>query len=262
MIEAGRCRSLINKDVNRLRGMYRWAVVHELVPVAVYQALQAVAGLRRGRTEAKEVPPIGPVAREHVEAVLPHLSPQISAMVQLQLLTGARPGEVISLRPSDVTRGEDGVWVYRPREHKTEHHNRSRVILVGPRAQEVLRPWLARDPEAFCFCPAEVVAVREGRRQDPSLRGRGVGRRRAARPRPGGRYTKDSYRVAVQRACRRAGVPLWSPIQLRHAAATLVRARFDLESARVVLGHEKADTTLIYAEMDMERAREVMTAMG
>jgi hypothetical protein len=46
MIEAGRCRPVVNKDVHRIKRMFRWAVEQELIPVTVYQALQAVAGLR------------------------------------------------------------------------------------------------------------------------------------------------------------------------------------------------------------------------
>ena len=58
------------------------------------QALAAVAGLEKGRSDARERPPVRPVAEETVEATLPHLSPQVAAMVRLQLLTAARPGEV------------------------------------------------------------------------------------------------------------------------------------------------------------------------
>ena len=32
------------------------------------------------------------------------------------------------------------------------------VIVLGPRAQEVLRSWLDRDPETYCFVPAETSA--------------------------------------------------------------------------------------------------------
>ena len=67
MIEAGRCRDLINKDINRIRAMFRWGVEHELIPLAVHQTLQAVAGLRQGRSEAREKPPVGPVPDELVE---------------------------------------------------------------------------------------------------------------------------------------------------------------------------------------------------
>jgi hypothetical protein len=75
MVEAGRCWSLINKDVNGIKGMFRWAVEQELLPVTVYPALQAVAGLRKGRSEAREAEPVGPAPEEHVRATLPHLSP-------------------------------------------------------------------------------------------------------------------------------------------------------------------------------------------
>ena len=71
MIEAGRCRRLINKDVCRIRSMFRWAVENELVPLATYQALMTVAGLRAGRTEAREKPPVGPISDEAVERTLP-----------------------------------------------------------------------------------------------------------------------------------------------------------------------------------------------
>jgi hypothetical protein len=30
--------------------------------------------------------------------------------------------------------------------------------MLGPKAQEVLRPWLERDAQAYCFVPEEVSA--------------------------------------------------------------------------------------------------------
>ena len=149
MIEARRCRTLINKDVNRIKGMFRWAVEQELLPVSVHQALRAVAGLRQGRSEAKEVEPVEPVAEEDVAKTLPHLSAQVASMVRLQLLTGARPGEVVMMRPGDITPSRRDLWVYRPESHKTEHFDRGRLIVLAPRAQEIVRPWLDRSPDAY-----------------------------------------------------------------------------------------------------------------
>ena len=34
------------------------------------------------------------------------------------------------------------IWEYRPESHKTEHHGKERVIFLGPRAQEIVRPFL------------------------------------------------------------------------------------------------------------------------
>jgi integrase len=267
MIRAGRCRPVVNKDVNRIKRMFRWAVEHELVPVTVFQALQTVAGLGKGRSEAREPEPVGPVPEEHVRAVLAFVTAPVAAMIQLQRLTGARPGEVTALRPCDVARGPDGVWVYRPHEFKTEHLGLDRRILLGPRAQEVLLPWLDRAPEAYCFSPAEAVAARNARlranRKSPMTPSQAA-RKPKARPKraPGVRYNKDSYRSAIRRACRKAGVPVWHPNQLRHNAATEVRAKFGLDAAQAVLGHAKADVTQVYAERDLARARAVMSEIG
>jgi integrase len=260
MIEARRCRTLINKDVNRIRSLFRWATEEELYPGSAYQALRAVQGLAKGRSAAKELPPVSEVAYEVVLATLLHLSSQVAAMVRLQLLSAARPGEIASLRPRDLDCSDPEGWLFRPASHKTEHHGRERVIVLGPRAQEVLRPWLDRDPEAYCYCPAEVVAARPAARRAATLPT--PGHRPAARPKPGGRYTKDSYRVAIQRACRRAGVPVWTPHQLRHTRATEIRREFDIEAAQIILGHSKPDTTLVYAERNLSRARAVMARIG
>ena len=144
MITSGRSRKLINKDINRIRGMFGWAVEHELLPVDVHQALRRVKGLRRGRSEARETAPVQPVDEESIRAILAHLSPQVAAMIQLQHLSGARPQEVVTIRPEEVNTSGD-VWLYHPRHHKMEHFDRRKVIMLGPKAQEILQPWLERD---------------------------------------------------------------------------------------------------------------------
>jgi integrase len=284
MIESGRCRRLINQDVHRVRGMFRWAASEELYPGEGLASLGAVEALTRGRSDAKERPPIAPVDEAVVLATLPHLSPTLATMVRLQLLTAARPDEVCAIRPMDVDRSGDA-WVYRPESHKTQHHGRERVIVIGPRAREVLGPWLERDPSTYCFSPAEVVADREAARRTTARPKRG---RPAARPKVGGRYTKDSYRVAIARACDRAfphpalgkvrrkdltdvqraelkswrKAHRWHPHRLRHTKATEIRRTFDVEAAQVILGHSKPDTTVVYAERDLSRAHAVMKEIG
>ena len=110
MIDAGRSRKLINKDINRIRQMFGFAVENELLPVAVVQALREVKGLRRGRSAARETAPVLPVSEEHLHAILGFLAPPVSAMVQLQHLCGARPQDVLSMRPCEIaTDGE--IWV-------------------------------------------------------------------------------------------------------------------------------------------------------
>jgi hypothetical protein len=83
----GLCRNSINKQCNRIRQMFRWAVKNELVPPSVIHGLTAVDGLKVGRTVARESEPVQPVPDDVVERTLPYLSSVVSTMVQLQRLT-------------------------------------------------------------------------------------------------------------------------------------------------------------------------------
>lgn len=267
MIDSGWSRGNINRSVNRVRRIFRWGVSKQLIPAEVVHALTTVDGLRKGRGEVRETAPIMPVETNDVDAAVAHLPPIVADMVALQRLTGMRPAEVCILRPLDLDRTGD-IWSYRPESHKTEHHDRDRIVFVGPRGQEILLKYLARAAEAFCFQPqdseAKRQAARHAARVTPTNAGNKPGSNRVRRPRrkPGAEYTVDSYRRAIHRACDKAGIPRWSPNRLRHAAATEVRSRFGLEAAQIVLGHSQAAVTQIYAARDHEKGREVARAIG
>ncbi|MBV8267241.1 MAG: hypothetical protein JO252_13015 [Planctomycetaceae bacterium] len=64
------------------------------------------------------------------------------------------------------------------------------------------------------------------------------------------------------RACRKAGVPAWSPLRSRHTTATLVRTRYGLEATSNLPGHSKPDTSLIPAERDLARAHAIAAEIG
>ena len=209
MIADGLARSTINDTIGVIKRVWKWAVSHELVPPATWQALQSVPGLRKGRTAARETEPILPVEDAVVHATLPFLPQVVADMVRFQRLTGCRPGEVCEVRPQDIDRSGD-IWLYVPASHKTEHHGRQRVIYIGPKTQEVLRPYLLRAAEAFCFSPAEAAKkmreVRHAARKTPLSCGNRPGTNRKRRPKrqPGDRYMKDSYRRAITRAVAQA----------------------------------------------------------
>jgi len=283
MIDAGHSRRYINDNIDRLRRMFRWGASEELIPAAVYESLRTVESLPKGRSEARETDPVEPVDDVTVESTLVHLPPVIRDMVQLQRLTGARPTEVCILRPNDVDRSDD-VWRYVPESHKTEHHGRSRVIFIGPRAQDILRPYLLRESTAFCFQPKESerkrLDARHAARTTPLSYGNKPGSNRQRKPRrtAGDRYDRNSYRRAIHRACDKAFPPKqelegdalkewqsahrWSPNQLRHTAATDIRKRYGAEAAQVILGHAKLNTTEIYAERDLSKAMEIARQVG
>lgn len=217
MIEAGWSRGVINKQTDRIKRAFKWAVAQELIPALTLQALLAVPGLRKGRTAARETAPVMPVDDAIVDATLAHL-PQVAAdMVCFQRLTGCRPGEVCAIRPCDVNTDGD-VWEYHVEGHKMEHTGRARIVFIGPRAQEILRPYLLREPtyrgkSAYCFSPQD--SERERRREQHEQRktplhwGNRPGTNRKDKPArpPGNRYTVASYRRAIERACDLAFPP-------------------------------------------------------
>lgn len=267
MIEAGLARTTINKQVHRITRLFGWAVENELAPVDVHQALQRVASLKAGRTVAAEPEPVQPVPEGDVEATLPHLPNVLQAMVRLQLVTGARPGEICGIRPCDVTFGTDGVWTYRPPLHKTSHRGKERRIHIGPQGQDILRPYLNREAETYCFRPCDSEAERNAEkragRKSPRTPSQSARKPKADRTRPPGqRYTKDGYCKAIYRACKSAGVESWSPNQLRHSRATLLRKLYGIEAARLVLGHADAGMTQQYAERDFDAAAKIMMEIG
>jgi integrase len=272
MIEADLCRGVVNQRIGRIRRMVKWAVENELVPSSVLHALQAVRGLERGRSAARETEPVKPVPDAFVNAVLPYLRPPVAAMVKLQRLTGMRSGELCILRAIDIDM-TGKVWLYRPGSdqgpagaHKTAHRGHQRIIAIGPQAQEVLRPFLKTDLYAYVFSPRDAVASlraeqRHARRTkvQPSQVDR---RLKKPKRQPGDRYRTLTYAVAIARACRKAEVPHWHPHQLRHTKATEIRREAGLDAARAVLGHRTPVVTEIYAEVDINKAAEVMAKLG
>lgn len=154
MIAEGWARKTINKQIGRVVRMFSWAESKEMVPRGHTAALREVPGLAAGRTVARESAPVLPVADEVVQQTLPHLPDAVPDMVRLQRMTGARPEEICIVRPCDIDTSGD-VWSYVTESHKTQHHGKRRVIFIGPRAQAVLRPYLLRSCESYCFSPAD-----------------------------------------------------------------------------------------------------------
>src|SRR5262245_12508793 len=144
MINAGVSRGVINRRVGRVKRAFKWVASEELVPVAVYQALATVSGLAKSQSQAREAEGVEPVSTEHVSAVLPFLNRHVRAMLELQQLTGMRPGEVCKLKLLEVDRSAE-LWVYRPERHKTAHRGKSRLIPLGPKTRALLVGFLVGD---------------------------------------------------------------------------------------------------------------------
>ncbi len=262
-------RRICNRGTKLIVQMYKWAVAHELLPASVYEALRTIEPLKRGRTIAHEPAPVRCAPTAHVHAALVKCPRMVRLMIRLQALTGMRPAEVCNLRLCDIDRTGD-LWVYSPAEHKNAWRNRTRTIYFGPRARRLLAAVLHTWPTAsYVFSPeraeAERLAERHARRVTPLSYGNRPGTNRVdhrKRP-PGDHYDVAAYRRAITRACELAGVPNWSPNQLRHSFATRVRRDYGLEAAQILLGHSSALVTdAVYAERDEGRARAIAARIG
>ena len=293
MVSNGWSRGNINRSIDRVRRLFRWGVRKQLIPPSVIQGLEALPGLRRGQSEARETAPILPVEDGVVEATLKEFPSVVADMVRLQRLTGCRPAEVCMMRPCDIERSGE-VWQYQPESHKTEHHGRERVIFLGPNAQDVLLRYLARDTKTYCFRPCDSEEKRRAtatsKRKTPASCGNSVGTNRKHSPlqKVSEQYDTHAYRRAIHRACDKAfphpelgsvmrasfteeqrntlkqwqSEHRWSPNRLRHTAATEIRRQFGLEAAQVILGHSQANVTQVYAERDLAKGLEVARQIG
>ena len=276
-------RRYINRQLDRIRRAFRWGVEEEMIEPNIYEALRAVAGLKLGRTTAPEPPKVTAVPDSVVDATLPHLTSVVASMVKLQQLTGMRPGEVCSLTPSMIDTSSE-VWVANIVAHKTAYRGAERTVYIGPRAQEILKPYLAREADAHLFSPAEAEAERRAKlraaRVTPLSCGNSTGTNVLEKPtrQPGTRYTTHSYGRSVGYGCAKQWpIPdgasreeaaawrerwWWTPNQLRHAAATRARRDYGIEAAQVLLGHSEIAVTQVYAEKNLEAGKRIALQIG
>lgn len=268
LVDRGYTRQGCNKCVNLVRTALRWCVSRELFPVAQFHAIETVGPLLAGSTSAPESRPKGRVSDEVIEATLPHLPEMLRDMVRLQRLTGMRPGEVCGMTMGQIDRSER-VWWYIPSKHKTAWRGarHQRVIGLGPQCQTILSRWIRFDPDQPLFSPAEWIAQRRTEMRaarktkvQPSQESRA---KEAPRKAPGDRWTSQSYCRAIHAAARKAGLAIWSPNQLRKAAAQTVCEVVSVEAAADMLGHSDSEVTRRhYLESAKSRIRETALKIG
>jgi integrase len=279
-LSRGVSRQYINKQSKRLRAVLKWATSWRLYPAALLTEVQAVPGLKAGRTSARECQPVKPVEDDIVAKTIEHLPPVVADMVRLQRLTGCRPGEICSIKPSMVDRAGD-VWEIRLADHKTAWRGKQRIIYVGPKGQAILRPYLLRAADAYCFSPAEADWQRRQARhaaRKTKMTCGNIPKAGRSASRLGDSYNTLSYGRAIRYGCLKAWpMPksatkakrrqwiakyVWSPNQLRHTMATDVRRQFGLEHAATVLGHSELTVTQVYAEADRLKAIDITRQIG
>jgi len=152
--------------------------------------------------------------------------------MQLMAETGARVGEVLALRPSDVLLSEQKVTIQRGKGGRT------RVLYWhSEELGMLLRRWKERRPKSsFLF---------------PTVRSES-GKGKAIEPR--------SFRLQFARYVEAAGLPGWvTPHVMRHAFSTnFLNLGGNIRTLQIILGHSSLATTEKYLHIT---DRDVAVAM-
>lgn len=265
----GLARTTTNKHISRVKLAFKWASSVELIPASVHAALATVAGLRRGRSAARETEAVKPVSSALIDDTLPHLPPVVRDMVKILLLTGMRCGELCIMRACDLDMTGE-TWLFRPERHKALWRDKERVIAIGPTAQDIIRQYLTVNTSAYLFSPARqeelIQAERRAKRKTPlwpSHLKRNDTKKKPSRKRPpGDRFKVGAVNRAIGVACKKANIPHWHVHQLRHSASLAFSREMGLEAARAALGHATVNMSALYAGRDLEAAKSVAAKIG
>lgn len=261
----GLSRRYLNALVQCIRAWVKWCVAEELCGQEQLDLVKMLAPDK----DAPELPPREPANMDAVNAALKVLPWPLKDMVNLQLYTGMRPGEVCALTPGMIEKGwlVDGVevWVaHFGKEHKTAWRGHRRDLVIGPKGQGLLQSYMGREPDAAIFSPLEAKRRAARTRSKNPFGVRKDRRKKEAKFRVGSQYTTSAYDKAIKRCLRDNGLELWTPHQLRHRVGTdLYAAGGDgaEEDAQAVLGHESLDATRIYLKK-LERAARIIAKIG
>lgn len=250
-------RGGVNRKVQMLLGALRWGKTRGLLPKTVWSDCRDVEPLKKGEcgNRRERLRERRAVTLEEVEKVAAACSCRhVAAMLRVQALIGCRPGEIAAMRWADIDKTPiviDGValWTYRVAASatKTAHHGRSITYPISPRAQAILTEFQAV-PNALIFSPAQSMAER--------------GRSRKTAPAFGPQWTARAYRNAVVRACELAGVPYFTPHEIRHGAITRAAEAHGVLAAQRLANHSSAATTARYLHTDDDAAYRVAARIG
>ena len=183
-------RGFINKSICRVRHVFRWAKRNGLIKTkGLVEDLRELEPLLEGRSAAVDLAPRTAVPAKDIEAVREAVNQRTCDMMDICLLTGCRPGELVSLTTGIIDRSGD-VWTATLNRHKTQHHGKERVLAFGPKAKLILRKYLLADPDSRIF------PIR-----------------------------RDTFSKTIVYWCEKLGIPNFTGHWLRHNAASDTRTR-------------------------------------
>ena len=220
-------RPVVNRMVGRVRQVFKHAIENEMIDASVLTALQTVAPLLKGREHgAADNKKRQAVDQKYIDVVRSKVRPIVKDLIDLQLFTGARSGELLGLTPAMIIR-EKKEWRAELEDHKCAHHELSRTIVFGPKARKIIQRYLTDDPNQALF-----------------------------------KLTRAGYCRAITRACKRAKIERWTPHYLRHTYITRTREKCGIDAAQAVAGHSTSAQTAEYSAKMLLLASKTAAAVG
>ena len=207
----------VNNKYRVISSFFTWMEGEEYVHRSIMRKVSQVKVPRRRRKPftSVEVDAMRSACRDDRERTV----------VEILLSSGVRAGEMVTMRLSDID-------IERRRAVVIGKGNKEREVYFS----EVARTYLKRYLDGRSDGVDSVIVTRA--------------RYEGNQPRPLG---LSGLEVMVREIGKRAGVPNVHPHRFRHTMATdLLRRGMPIEDIKELLGHDKIETTLIYADIDHE----------
>lgn len=235
----------INDTINYIKAIWKWGLGRQVVRIENVQSLNEVKPLSIGQDNVYENHKRRRITEEEFWKVVNVVNPGIGGMLKLVWYTAMRPFEVCDMRPLDILTDDPDCWIYIPGRdisplgnYKTTRFERVRVIPLTKEPQSVLKARIKNlDPNEYIFKPNEAPKIVAKKVRE--------------------KYDHNTFCRACKRGCKRAGVEVFVPYDLRRSVATGTREIMCKEAAKVLLGHTKTDTTDIYLLEEVQEAMKV-----
>jgi integrase len=222
LIDRSLSKQTIKHYVSRICRCFRWGSDREWVDVDQALRLERLPTLRGDQGVARKV--LRGIPRKHIFQILRNLKQSWRPLFLWHLLTGQRVETALAVSVQELNR-QRTPWVYTPSQHKNLAKGLPLTIMVGPRARKVLEPILQDKSQGFLFPGRSALS--------------GVAYR--------GPRQYSGYAAAMTTACKHAGIPHYTPRQVRHTSATFLVSKLVPEAIiGAILGHHgKSDDEAI-----------------
>jgi integrase/recombinase XerD len=203
----------VNLELTVLRFLCKTYSMHGSRKILVADPTEGIRKLREAKPATRAVPKEDlPLVEKALADVRGGYAIYHVLAFRLMHKTGMRPGECFALRWIDLD-SENGYLVIDNHELHTTKTRHTRTVAIGPAERSLLQ---------------ELYLKREGDTIFP--------------------LGFNAFKLALKRACQRAGVRTFGPYALRHTAATrMLEAGAPIHGVMGALGHRQLSTTQKYA---------------